>query len=176
MINIKLAIIIFLTLDFLAAVFSSSMGFDWFVNMQVGFISSFIVIILSLFGYKKMVENKIALTDENLIERDVIDKIEDPYDLYDDYDDEKLCQKTSKLKENIKHVKTSARGYFSIYRIGGYTLFFISFLMLIKSGYFLFLPFIIGISIMPLGTLIYGIFSYSIKKFAKSFEFLKKYN
>jgi hypothetical protein len=161
MINIKLIAIIFLTIDLLAALPSLYMGFSWLINTQIGFIGSSAVIIFSLFGYKKMVENKIALTDENFNERDAIDKIEDPYDIYDE---EEQKQKIFELKKNIKHVKDSARGYLSVYRISGYAIFFVLFLILIKSGYFSFLPFIIGISVMPIGTLFCGIFRYIYPK------------
>jgi hypothetical protein len=159
MINFKRIVSIFLALDLSIVLLSLYMGFDWFVNTQVGFIGSFIVTVFSLFGYKKMVENKISLIDENFAERDAIDKIEDPYELYDE---EESKQNVSKLRENIKHVKGSARGFFSIYRIVGYVAFFILFSILARSGHFAFFPFIIGVSITPFATLLYGIFVHVI--------------
>jgi hypothetical protein len=153
MINIKLIAIIFLTIDLLVALPSLCMGFSWLINTQAGFIGSLVVIILSLFGYKRMVENRAH--SENFVGRDAIDKIEDPYDLYDE---EEKKQKDSKLKENVKHIKTSARGYLSIYRIGGYIAFFILFLILVKNKYFAFLPFVAGVSVIPIGTLLYAVF------------------
>jgi hypothetical protein len=160
-INIKLVVAVFLTIDLLIVLLSLYMGLDWLINTQIGFIGSFIITVFSLFGYKKMVENRVSLADEEFFERDTIDKIEDPYELYDE---EEPKQKNSQLKENIKHVKTSARGFFSIYRIVGYAVFFILFLILAKSGHFTFLPFIIGVSMVPFGTLVCGIFAYMYTK------------
>ncbi|MDR0408619.1 MAG: hypothetical protein LBH45_06880 [Campylobacteraceae bacterium] len=159
MINIKYIVAVFLALNLLVVLLSLYMGFDWFINTQIGFAGSFVITVFSLFSYKKMVENRVSLTDENFIERDTIDKIEDLHDLYEESE-----QRTSKLKENAKHLKTSVRGFFSIYRVIGYALFFISFLTLVKSGHFAFLPFMIGVSVTPLGTLICGIFSYMCDK------------
>jgi hypothetical protein len=156
MINIKLIAAVFLTLDLLVILFSLYVGFDWLINTQAGFIGSLTVVALSLFGYKRMVESKV----HDGSGRDVIDKIEDPYELYDEEETE---QKGSKFKENVKHIKTSARGYLSIYRIGGYVVFFVLFLILVKNRYFAFLPFITGISIIPISTLFYTVFQ-SYKK------------
>ena len=58
-------------------------SFEFFINVQVAFLSSLFVILGSSFAYSKMVKTQVeAETYE--VERDLLDDIEDPYELYDD--------------------------------------------------------------------------------------------
>jgi hypothetical protein len=67
-------------LIFVSAAFFSM---DVLLNTQIGFISATLVMIASMISYKRMVdarvENEVVTMD---IDKDVIDKLEDPYDLY----------------------------------------------------------------------------------------------
>ncbi|MDR3346644.1 MAG: hypothetical protein LBS73_05675 [Campylobacteraceae bacterium] len=155
MINIKRAVKLFFVLDLLVVLSALYFGFSWLVNTQVGFFCSFIVTVLSLFGYKKMVENRVELSSDITPQRDILEKIEDPYELYDD----ERQSAEPQIKKPPRDVKAAVGGFFSLYRIVGYALFFVAFLMLLKSGYFSALPFLAGVSVTPVGAVVYGLLS-----------------
>ncbi|NOQ30101.1 MAG: hypothetical protein GQ570_03155 [Helicobacteraceae bacterium] len=78
------------------------------INLAVAFFSSFIIILGSMYSYKMMISKRVE-SYEGSIDPDVIDKIEDPYDLYSEQevieDDEKLD-----LKAVIKEEKARSKG------------------------------------------------------------------
>jgi hypothetical protein len=147
MINIKLSISIFAGLEALLAVICLYGGRVWFLNAQVGFLSSFLIVICSFLGYKKMVNYRASIYEN---EADIIDKIEDPYGIWDDEESDKKPK-----IPYVKNTKTTLKGFFSPYRIASYVLFLIIFLILVKNGVFALIPFIIGVSCAPLSVLIY---------------------
>jgi hypothetical protein len=86
---------------------------EFFLNLQVAFLSSFFVIIGSSYAYKKMVINDGA-SEMFEGERDLLDTIEDPHELYEqnDINDapfEELDLKTI-VKEEKKKIKTFSLG------------------------------------------------------------------
>ena len=86
---------------------------EFFLNLQVAFLSSFFVIIGSSYAYKKMVINDGA-SEMYEGERDLLDTIEDPHELYEqnDINDapfEELDLKTI-VKEEKKKIKTFSLG------------------------------------------------------------------
>jgi hypothetical protein len=114
----------------------------WLINTQVGFITSSLVMFGSILSYKSMVEGRLnvgAIPDD---ERDTLDKLEDPYDLYDDEkadnDKEKTLQEV--VKEERENLKKNRRGFlettkdskaaFSFYRLGSYMLLIFGFFYL----------------------------------------------
>jgi hypothetical protein len=143
----------FAMLDLIAIIASIWLGFGWLVNTQAGFFGSLIVTVFSLISYKKMVENRVENYEET--GRDELDRVDDPYELYDDEAAESR-PKPSALKQNAKAAKTGALGFFSPLRLGGYALFLVIFVALAKSGNFHILPFLAGVSITPLGAIIYA--------------------
>ena len=58
-------------------------SFAFYINAQVAFLSSLLVIIGSSFAYRKMVNTQIE-SDNIEDKRDILDEIEDPHELYDD--------------------------------------------------------------------------------------------
>ena len=131
-------------------------------NTQIGFISASLVLIGSMISYRRMVnrsvENNVVVMDDT---KDVIDKIEDPYDLYSEEvveEEEKDLVETVKeerkrLKENkrtlsqtIKESKTA----FSFYRLGSYTVLVLGFLYLNRQGLLHIPSYIVALSIPPI--------------------------
>lgn len=111
-------------------------------NTQFGFISASLVMLASMKSYKRMVDARVEL---NLVtmddSQDVIDKLEDPYDLYSEdviveedkslvdvvKDEDQKSKKNSRtLNQTIKDAKTA----FSLYRIGAYILLILGFFYL----------------------------------------------
>jgi len=77
------------------------------LNIIVAFVSSSLVVLASFKNYQDMVYKRLSLQDEvaEIDNRDVIDKLEDPYNLYDE---EEISQDLD-LKETIKKEKELAK-------------------------------------------------------------------
>lgn len=142
----------------------------WLLNTQVAFISSLFIIIASFLSYRKNIQNRLSNLDLSQInegvDRDKIDEIDDPYDLYTQYkeipEDELTTEKIkeiindekSKVKRNsFKNTIFSASGFLSIYRILGYGILIFGFFALNNNKVFLPIAFIIGLGIVPIGIL-----------------------
>lgn len=145
----------------------------WLLNIQVAFFGSLFVTIASFLSYKRNVSNRLSNLDisneKKLIDdRDKVDEIDDPFDLYsediepipeEDLTPEKIKEiikdEKSKVKKNsLKNTIFSAGGFVSIYRVLGYGFLIFGFFALNNNKLFLAIPFLIGLSIVPIGTLI----------------------
>ena len=88
---------------------------------------------------------------------DIIDKIEDPYDLYSEEIIEEERDLVEVFKEERQKNKASKRTFFqtardtkaalSFYRLGAYVLLVIGFLYLNKQGYLEIIPYILALSV-----------------------------
>ncbi|WP_295004548.1 hypothetical protein [Sulfurimonas sp.] len=130
--------------------YSSSM----FANIEVAFLSAFLVIAGASLAYKKMVDSQ--LRSKSFEEkRDILDEIEDPHELYDDKVNDEVREGTlgyveineanadeldlktivkeekAKIKTfSVKSMKYGARGTVSLYRIAPYIFLILSFIAL----------------------------------------------
>lgn len=111
-------------------------------NTQIGYITSTLVMVASIVSYRRMVnarvKHNIVTMDDS---KDVIDKLEDPYDLYsEDVIDEEEKDFAQTVKEEKKKLKENRRTVFqtikdtkaalSIYRLGAYAVLILGFLYL----------------------------------------------
>ncbi|AKF24745.1 hypothetical protein YH65_04600 [Sulfurovum lithotrophicum] len=132
-------------------------------NTQIGFISATLVMIASMISYRRMVntrvENEVITTD---IDKDVIDKLEDPYDLYSEEikaeeSDEKefaevVKEEKKKLKENKRtlfQVLKDTKAALSIYRLGAYAVLILGFLYLHRHGLLHMPSYVIALGLPP---------------------------
>ena len=130
-------------------------------NTQFGFISATLVMIASMISYRRMVNTRV---EHNIItiddSKDVIDKLEDPYDLYSEEvveEEEKDLVET--VKEEKKRLKQNRRSLYqtlkdtkaalSIYRLGAYAVLVLGFLYLNRHGLFHVPSYILALSIPP---------------------------
>lgn len=142
----------------------------WLLSSQVAFFSSLFITIASFLSYKKNIENRLLnldLTQNNeSVDRDKIDEIDDPYDLYTEYKEipeseltpekikEIINDEKSKVKQNsFKNTLFSAGGFLSIYRVFGYMILIFGFFALNNNKILIPIAFIIGLGIVPLGVL-----------------------
>lgn len=142
----------------------------WLLNLQIAFFSSIFVTLASFLSYKKNIQNRLENLDKNHIssseERDKIDEIDDPFDLYSEYKEvpeseltpekikEIIDEEKSRVKQNVvKNTLFSATGFLSIYRIFGYGFLIFGFFALNNNKILIPLAFIIGLSIVPIGVL-----------------------
>jgi len=168
MTSIKNIFIVLVILDLALIGFSLYKGGRWLINSQLAFISSFLVTVASYFSYKRLIDKRVRLKMESFDDRSELDKIEDPYELYDEDEinqtpiedlDVKQIIKDEKKKIKIinpKSLKYGIKGGFSLLRLGGY-LFLIAGFIALKNNHLLdlkiYLPSIlIGI---VLGNMIY---------------------
>lgn len=115
-----------------------------FLNVEIAFLSAFLIILGSSLAYRKMVHNKVD-TNQYEDERDLLDKIDDPHELYDNVNDKELNQipveeldlkqivkeEKAKIKTfSLKNAKHGVRGSFSIIRIVPYVLLILGFIAL----------------------------------------------
>ena len=115
-------------------------------NTQIGFFSSTFVMIGSMFSYRRMVnkrvEHNIVTLDDS---KDVIDKLEDPHDLYseDIVEDpdvdirEAIKEEKSRMKANKRSLFQTlkdTKGALSIYRMSAYILLVMGFFYLHRHG------------------------------------------
>lgn len=111
-------------------------------NTQIGYITATLVMVASILSYRRMVnarvKHNIVTMDDS---KDVIDKLEDPYDLYSEgveQEEEKSFAQT--IKEEKKNLKKNRRTVYqtikdtkaalSIYRLGAYAVLILGFLYL----------------------------------------------
>jgi len=127
---------------FLAFIIYIWKGQVWLINSQVAFLSTSLIMLASMKSYKNMVSNALdagAVTDDG---RDTLDKLEDPYDLYDDevakLEEEKtLVEVVKEERANLKKGRRSiwettkdAKASFSFYRLTAYAILVLGFFYL----------------------------------------------
>ena len=130
----------------------------WLVNSQVAYISSSLIMLASMKSYKSMVDGRLnvgAIPDD---ERDTLDKLEDPYDIYDEErkeDEEKtLVEVVKEERANLKKGRRSvwettkdAKPSFSFYRLAAYALLIFGFFYLNSNKFLLIFPYLLFLSI-----------------------------
>ncbi len=149
--KIKDQITIYCILDFMLILFSFYKGALWLLNTQIAFTSALIIILLSFLSYLKNINRQITLLADRIDDRDLIDEMDDPYELYDENSNK---TKPNKVKISIKNLSKSKGAAFSFFRILGYIILIIGFLTLVKLKSLIVVAYISGISIIPVGTLI----------------------
>ena len=138
-------------------------GKVWIYNTQVGFISATLIMIASVISYRRMVnsrvEHGIVTMDDS---KDVIDKLEDPYDLYsEDVVEEKteedlvevVKEERKKLKENRRSLGQTlkdTKAALSIYRLGAYAVLVLGFLYLNRQGLLHIPSYLLALSLPPM--------------------------
>jgi len=130
-----------LAISELIIIFSYLYSFEFFINLQVAYLSSFFVIVGSMFAYKKMVTTQVKA--KNVEEkRDLLDEIEDPHELYEDEPinhapleeldlKEIVKEERKKIKTiSIKNLKDGSRAGFSPFRLIPYIFLILGFIAL----------------------------------------------
>ena len=115
------------------------------MNLQIAFLSSLFIILGSSYAYRKMVNTQVA-SDAVSGERDLLDTIEDPHELYEENDinhapveelDLKAIVKEEKKKIktlSIKSMKHGVKGSASLFRLIPYIFLVLGFIALKNNG------------------------------------------
>lgn len=170
--SFKVFALVFFSLDLCLILYSFIFqDTTWFLNTQVAFVSSLFITIASFLSYRSNINNRISnldLSNQSKTEdRDKIDEIDDPYDLYTEYEEipeeeltpekikEIIQDEKSKVKKNsFKNTLFSAGGFLSIYRLAGYSILVFGFFALNNNKLFMPIAFIVGLGIVPIGVLL----------------------
>jgi hypothetical protein len=117
------------------------LSFEIYINVEMAFLSSFFIILGSAYAYKTMVNTHVK-ADMLHEQKDLLDNIEDPHELYDDYEINNAPAEELNLKEivqeerkkikilNLKDIKKGSRAGFSPYRLVPYIFLILSFIAL----------------------------------------------
>ncbi len=152
----KETIVVLVIVDLAIALLLYFLGAEhWLVNSQVAFVSSSLVMLGSMQSYKNMVKGRLgvgAILDD---ERDTIDKIEDPYELFDnekkkeDEEEKTLAEVVKEERANLKKNRRSilqttkdAKASFSFYRLGAYAVLVFGFFYLNNNHFLKLIPYL----------------------------------
>ena len=138
-------------------------GKVWVYNTQIGFISATLIMIASVISYRRMVntrvEHGIVTMDDS---KDVIDKLEDPYDLYSEEITESeeeqdlvevVKEERKKLKQNRRSLGQTlkdTKAALSIYRLAAYAVLILGFMYLNRQGLLHIPSYLLALSLPPM--------------------------
>lgn len=142
--------------------------YNWLLNIQIAFITSFLISMATFFSYKNNVIKSLDKYSSSQQDIDCISNIEDRYDLYsDDIDDtlienptkEQIQEEMKPIKQNhIKNLKSTILSYSSFYRIFAYAILIVGFFYLNNNNLLNIIPYLIGFLIIPVGSLFVRIY------------------
>ena len=165
--NIKLLLGIVLSVEIVLIMIALWQGGNWLLNSQLSFASSLFVTLASYYSYKKVIEKRLALESESYDDRDAVEKLEDPFDLYsqEPVDTQKdLVEvikeeraKVTSLKQTASNLSKTVGGAFSPFRLGSYLFLFLAFLYLVNNGLFYIWAYVSGLFVVPLSVLLFSI-------------------
>lgn len=128
---------------------------DWFINSQIAYYSSLVVVMASIYSYAQMV--KIGVENEAITTStdELIDKIEDLHGVFNEDDKVRVHDdaqdQDDKDQEKISTIETikKNKAYVSFYRIGAYAILVLGFLYLQNVKIFHMPSYMFGIFLPP---------------------------
>ena len=136
-------------------------SYIFFLNFQIAFLSAVLILLGSIYSYKRLVDRRVA-SEDRPDDTDLIDKIDDPFDLYseeitsemtvDEDVDLKTVVKEEKArlksqKNTIKNTAKSTPALISIFRVVPYLFLVLGFIGLNNNKILELLPFLSGLSV-----------------------------
>lgn len=139
-------LLILLITDLLLAIGALGWGGEpGLYSSQVAFWTSLLVVAASFGSYRRMVRRRLEQGMVAPEERDLLDKVEDPYELYDEDGETPPEDFKEAIREEKKRMKAQRRSpvkvardavpAFSLWRIGAYGLLAVGFFFLQSNGY-----------------------------------------
>ena len=134
-------------------------SYAFFINFQIAFLASVLILLGSTYSYKRLVDSRVA-SEDRPDDTDLVDKLDDPFDLYseeissepmaaEELDLKTVVQEEKKrLKENkqtIKNTAKSAPALVSIFRVVPYLFLVLGFIGLNNNGLLSLVPFLVGL-------------------------------
>jgi len=134
-------------------------SYAFFINFQIAFLASVLILLGSTYSYKRLVDSRVA-SEDRPDDTDLVDKLDDPFDLYseeissepmaaEELDLKTVVQEEKKrLKENkqtVKNTAKSAPALVSIFRVVPYLFLVLGFIGLNNNGLLSLVPFLVGL-------------------------------
>ncbi len=130
-------------------------SFQFFINVEVAFISALLIIMGSMYSYAQLVKRRLN-SGETPLSDDLVDTIDDPYDLYSKeiaFDEQMELKEI--IKEEKKRIKTHGFKNFKVgsgaliswYRIVPYLFLILGFMALNNKQLLLLLPYLSGLGV-----------------------------
>lgn len=125
-----------------------------FASFEVALLSGAVIIMGSLYAYRNMIRTR-TLGVEIEDNKDIIDMMDDPYDLYeeerqDEVQDIKELIKEEKAKQNqniIENTTKNSAAWVSVYRLLPYAFLVLGFLGLQNNHSLMLLPYMTGLGV-----------------------------
>lgn len=133
-----------------------------YANFTVAMVTSMLIVVGSLYSYRNMISRRVADVDPE-DNKDVIDMMDDPYDLYEEeraeeIEDIKKLIKEEKARQRaniVQNTTKNASAWVSAYRLVPYAFLILGFIALENNGVLNVLPYLVGLSAgIPLGYVI----------------------
>ena len=134
-------------------------SYTFFVNFQVAFLSSVLILLGSTYSYKRLVDRRVA-SEDRPDDTDLIDKLDDPYDLYSEEITSEAMQveevdlktvvkeEKQRLKANKQTLKNTAKStpaLVSFFRVVPYLFLVLGFIGLKNNELLSLVPFLVGL-------------------------------
>ncbi len=147
---------IYLFGDAIVVIISLLFGRYWLINTQIAFICSMLITFAAFYGYKKSIQK--GIKNSNLEEfREPLDELLDPYNLYDNEDEQEDKSNKQKKDGMFKYITKGFAGGISgainPARLLSYIILILSFLCLNRAGVFNPFAFFTGLSIVPIASM-----------------------
>lgn len=136
-------------------------SYTFFLNFQIAFIASVLILLGSTYSYKRLVDSRVEAEDRP-DDTDLIEKLDDPFDLYseeitaemgvEEDVDLKVVVKEEKArlksqKNTLKNTAKSAPALVSIFRVVPYLFLVLGFIGLKNNDLLSLAPFLIGLGV-----------------------------
>jgi len=159
--------IIFFILDVLLIIGSLFCDDKFLLNTQVGVVSAVVVAFCSYVSYKIDIQKEVQkIKDNPSQDKDELDKIDDVHELWEEdinhneispNEIKKIIHEEKqkiKQKSSIKNILQTYKAVLSPIRIIGYVVLIVGFLWLNKNGLLSIVPYMIGLSLLPISVII----------------------
>lgn len=131
-------------------------------SFLVAMLSSMLIVTGSLYSYRNMIQSRVENSEIDDF-KDVIDEMDDPYDLYEEERESEITDIKQVIKEEkarqksniIENTTKNASAMVSLYRLLPYAFLILGFIGLENSRSLEILPYLVGLAVgMPMGYLI----------------------
>ena len=150
--------------DLFLVAFAMSRGVNWLISSQVAFLSSLLVTLASFQAYRLLIQKRIESGDIPAEERDELDIIEDKHELFEEEHTDTVTDLKAVIKEERKkiggvvnsaqHVVKTLAAILSPLRVAAYIFLVLGFLYLNKNGYLVIWAYVLGLTVVPLVSLV----------------------
>lgn len=124
-----------------------------YANFTVAMTSSMLISLGSLYAYRNMITRRVADVDPE-DNKDIIDMMDDPYDLYEEEREQEVADIKQMIKEEkarqksnlLKNTTQNASAWVSVYRLLPYAFLVLGFIALENNHSLMVLPYLVGLA------------------------------